>query len=84
MNLSQFLAELKRRNLHALAVAYVIVGCLLIQAAAILLAIFEAAAWGMKVFVGALAPGNAHAPVRRLDRPTRYQSRAAPARSAKW
>ncbi len=72
MNLSQFFAELKRRNIHALAVAYVIAGCLLIQAAAILLAIFEAAAWGVKVFVGALALSNAHAPLRRVDRSTRY------------
>jgi len=84
MNLSQFFAELKRRNIHALAVAYVIAGCLLIQAAAILLAIFEAAAWGVKVLVRAVALGNAHAPVRRLDRSTRYKSRAAPARSADW
>jgi hypothetical protein len=75
MNLSQFLAELKRRNIHALAVAYVIVGCLLIQAAAILLAIFEAAAWGMKVFVAALALGNARAPARYFGRSVRYQSR---------
>jgi hypothetical protein len=75
MNLSQFFAKLKRRNIHALAVAYVIAGCLLIQAAAILLAIFEAAAWGMKVFVGALALGNARARARYFGRSVRYQSR---------
>jgi len=84
MDLSQFFAEVKRRYIHALAVAYVTAGLLLIELAAILLAIFETAAWGTKVVVGALALGNAHAPVRRLDRSTRYKSRTAPARSADW
>ena len=84
MDPSQFFAELKSRNVRRLAVAYVTAVLLLIELAAILLAIFEAAAWGMKVFVGALALGNADAAVRRLDRSTRYKSRAAPARSADW
>jgi hypothetical protein len=82
MDLSQFFAKLKSRNIRRLAVAYVTAGLLLIELAAILLAIFEAAAWGMKVLVRAVALGNAHAPVRRLDRSTRYKSRPAPARSA--
>ena len=82
MNLSQFFAELKSRNIRRLAVAYATAGLLLIELVAILLAIFEAAAWGVKLFVGALALGNAHTPVRRLDRSTRYKSRTAPARSA--
>ncbi len=73
MDLSQFFAEVKRRNIRRLAVAYATAGLLLIELAAILLAIFEAAAWGMKAFVGALALGNADAPVRRLDRSTRYK-----------
>ena len=68
MDLPQFFAELKRRNTHALAVAYVTAGLLLIELAAILLAIFEAAAWIVKLFVGAL--GNAHAPVRPGKEPT--------------
>ena len=84
MDLSQFFAELKSRNIRRLAVAYVTAGLLLIELVAILLAIFEAAAWGVKLFVGALALGNAHTPVRRLDRSTRYKSRTAPARSADW
>jgi hypothetical protein len=84
MDLSQFFAEVKRRNIRKLAVAYATAGLLLIELAAILLAIFEAAASGMKVFVGALALGNADAPVRRLDRSMRYKSRTAPARSADW
>ena len=73
MNLSQFFAELKSRNIRRLAVVYVTAGLLLIELVAILLAIFEAAAWGMKVFVGALALGNADAQVSRLDRSTRYK-----------
>ena len=84
MNPPQFFAEVKRRNIRRLVVAYVTAGLLLIELAAILLAIFEAAAWGLKLFVGALALGNARAPVRRVDRSTRYKSRAAPARSADW
>ena len=82
MDPSQFFAELKSRNVRRLAVAYVTAVLLLIELAAILLAIFEAAAWGMKVFVGAL--GNAHVPVKRLDRSTRNKSRAALARSVDW
>jgi len=66
MNPPQFFAEVKRRNIRRLAVAYVTARLLLIELAAILLAIFEAAAWGVKVFVGALALGNARAPGRHL------------------
>jgi hypothetical protein len=49
MDLSQFFAELKRRNIRRVAVAYVTTGLLVVQAAAILLGIFEAGTWGMKV-----------------------------------
>jgi hypothetical protein len=73
MDLSQFFAEVKRRNIRKLAVACVSAGLLLIELAAILLAIFEAAAWGMKVFVGVLALGNADAQDSRLNRSTRYK-----------
>ena len=55
MDPSQFFADLKSRNARRLAIAYVTAGLLLIGLAAILLAIFEAAAWGMKLFVGAVA-----------------------------
>ena len=51
MDLSQFFADLKSRNIRRLAVAYVTAGLLLIELAAILLAIFEAAAWGMKAMI---------------------------------
>jgi TolB-like protein/Tfp pilus assembly protein PilF len=46
-----FFAELKRRNVYKIAVAYAVVSWLLIQAASILLPTFEAPAWVMKVLV---------------------------------
>src|SRR5439155_9335088 len=46
-----FLAELKRRNVYKVAVAYAVVAWLLIQAASILLPTFEAPPWLMKVLV---------------------------------
>src|SRR5437762_13351409 len=52
-----FFAELKRRNVYRVAVAYVVVGWLLIQAASILFPTFEAPAWVMKVFIAAIALG---------------------------
>ncbi len=42
MNSRNFFAELKRRNVYKVAVAYVIVAWLLIQAASILFPTFEA------------------------------------------
>jgi hypothetical protein len=51
MDLSQFFAKLKSRNIRRLAVAYVTAGLLVIEFAAILLAIFEAAAWGMQAMI---------------------------------
>src|SRR5437773_2548690 len=52
-----FFAELKRRNVYKVAVAYVVVAWLLIQAASILFPTFEAPAWVMKVFVSLLVLG---------------------------
>ena len=57
MNPSNFFAELKRRNVYKVAVAYGIVAWLLIQAASILFPTFEAPAWVMKVFVTAVLFG---------------------------
>src|SRR5438105_15957933 len=57
MNLSGFFAELKRRNVYKVAVAYAVVAWLLIQAASILLPTFEAPSWVMKAFVVFLAFG---------------------------
>jgi len=52
-----FFAELKRRNVYKVAVAYAVVGWLLIQAASILFPTFEAPSWVMKVFVAVLILG---------------------------
>jgi hypothetical protein len=52
-----FLAELKRRDVCKVAVAYAVVSWLLIQAASILLPTFEAPAWMMKAFVVLLGLG---------------------------
>src|SRR5467141_4869613 len=46
-----FFAELRRRNVYKVAVAYAVAAWLLIQAASILFPTFEAPAWVMKVFV---------------------------------
>src|SRR5437764_8938425 len=52
-----FFAELKRRNVYKVAVAYVVVAWLSIQAASILFPTFEAPAWIMKVFVAVIVLG---------------------------
>jgi TolB-like protein/Flp pilus assembly protein TadD len=57
VNAKNFFAELKRRNVYKVAIAYAIVGWLLIQGASILFPTFEAPAWVMKVFVTAIAFG---------------------------
>ncbi|CAA9253453.1 MAG: Adenylate cyclase [uncultured Chthoniobacterales bacterium] len=57
MHLSGFLAELKRRNVYKVAVAYAVVAWLLIQAASILFPTFEAPLWVMKVFVALIVLG---------------------------
>ena len=57
MNPRNFFAELKRRNVYKVAVAYAVVAWLLIQAASILFPTFEAPAWVMKVFVSVVAFG---------------------------
>ena len=57
MNPGRFFAELKRRNVYKVAVAYAVVSWLLIQAASILFPTFEAPLWVMKVFVAVLVLG---------------------------
>jgi TolB-like protein/Flp pilus assembly protein TadD len=52
-----FFAELKRRNVYRVAVAYAVVSWLLLQAASILFPAFEAPPWVMKVFVAILVLG---------------------------
>ena len=56
-NRPSFFAELKRRNVYKVAVAYAVVAWLLIQAASILLPTFEAPAWVMKVLVAIIVLG---------------------------
>jgi len=51
MNLHNFFAELKRRNVYKVAVAYAVVAWLLIQAASIFLLAFDAPPWVMKIFI---------------------------------
>jgi len=51
VNTGKFLAELKRRNVYKVAVAYVVVAWLLIQAASIFLPAFEAPSWVMKFLI---------------------------------
>jgi TolB-like protein/Tfp pilus assembly protein PilF len=52
-----FFAELKRRNVYKVAIAYAVVAWLLLQAASILFPTFEAPSWVMKVFVATVALG---------------------------
>src|SRR5437764_11476720 len=56
-NNSSFFAELKRRNVYKVAVAYAVIAWLLIQAGSILFPTFEAPPWVMKVFVTIVAAG---------------------------
>ena len=57
MNLQNFFAELKRRNVYKVAVAYAVIAWLLIQAGSVLFPTFEAPGWVMKVFVTIVAAG---------------------------
>ena len=57
MGAPNFFAELKRRNVYKVAVAYAVVAWLLIQAASIVLPTFEAPGWTMKVLIAALVIG---------------------------
>ena len=52
-----FFAELKRRNVYKVAVAYAVVGWLVIQAASIILPTFEAPPWILKVVIFVLIIG---------------------------
>ncbi len=57
MNPKRFFAELRRRNVYKVAVAYAIVAWLLIQAASIFFPAFDAPQWAMKVFILVLVLG---------------------------
>jgi TolB-like protein/Tfp pilus assembly protein PilF len=51
VNPKNFFAELKRRNVYKVAVAYAVVAWLLIQAASIFFPAFDAPLWVMRVFI---------------------------------
>ena len=57
MSERNFFAELKRRNVYKVAVAYAVVAWLLLQLASILFPAFDAPAWVMKVFIALVAAG---------------------------
>ena len=57
MNPRNFFAELKRRNVYKVAVAYAVVTWLLVQAASILFPTFDAPPWVMKVLVVVIVLG---------------------------
>jgi TolB-like protein/Flp pilus assembly protein TadD len=59
VKIDNFFAELKRRNVYKVAVAYAVVAWLLVQAASILLPTFEAPTWVMKALVVIIALGFA-------------------------
>jgi len=50
--------ELKRRNVYKVAVAYAVVGWLVIQAASIFLPAFDAPPWVMKIFIIVIVLGS--------------------------
>jgi len=51
VKIENFFAELKRRNVYKVAVAYAVVAWLLIQAASIFFPVFDAPPWVMKIFI---------------------------------
>jgi TolB-like protein len=55
--MSNFFAELKRRNVYKVAVAYAVVAWLVLQAASIILPTFEAPSWVLKTLVVIIALG---------------------------
>src|ERR1043165_6640470 len=57
MSSRNFFAELKRRNVYKVAVAYAVVAWLTIQAASILLPAFNAPQWAMQVVILILVIG---------------------------
>src|SRR2546430_2882781 len=51
MKIDAFFAELKRRNVYKVAVAYAVVAWLLIQAVSIFFPAFDAPPWMMRIFI---------------------------------
>src|SRR5438270_7978669 len=57
MNFNNFFAELKRRHVYKVAVAYAVVGWLLVQVATQVFPFFEIPSWGVRLIVLAIAIG---------------------------
>jgi TolB-like protein len=57
MGSRNFFAELKRRNVYKVAVAYAVIAWLLIQAASIFLPAFDAPQWAMRLIILVLVAG---------------------------
>src|SRR5881275_2049443 len=57
MKIDNFFAELKRRNVYKVAVAYAVIAWLVIQAASILLPAFNAPQWAMQIVILILVVG---------------------------
>src|SRR5437879_9989972 len=57
MSPGNFFAELKRRNVYKVAIAYAVVAWLLIQAASIFLPAFNAPQWAMQIVILILVVG---------------------------
>src|SRR6266404_7931716 len=57
MNLGNFFAELKRRHVYKVAVAYAVVGWLLVQVATQVFPFFEIPSWGVRLIVLAIVIG---------------------------
>src|ERR1700731_1874059 len=57
MDLSNFFAELKRRNVYKVAVAYAVVGWLLVQVATQVFPFFEVPNWAVRLIVLAIVVG---------------------------
>ena len=57
MKIDNFFAELKRRNVYKVAVAYAVVAWLVIQAASIFLPAFNAPPWAMQIIILILVVG---------------------------
>jgi adenylate cyclase len=57
MNGRNFFAELKRRNVYKVAVAYAVVGCLVIQISSTVLPTFHAPEWVVQTLIVLVAIG---------------------------
>lgn len=57
MNVRAFFVELKRRNVYKVAIAYAVVGWLLIQVATPVIPFFEIPNWGIRLIVLFIALG---------------------------